>query len=108
MHVYRDRAQIPICRVDMFMAHEDLHDEERVDRLTLLLKTFEPSQQPASECRPQQMRRDLQAAGNACTTDDMLISVLANRQAPAGKEELCPPRPSSLTGGPPRPPAAFL
>src|SRR5271170_4009569 len=84
MHVYRDRAQIPICRVDMFMAHEDLHNEERVDRLTLLLKTFEPGQQPASECRPQQMRSGLEAAGNACTTNDMLIGVLANRQASAG------------------------
>src|SRR5258708_4579030 len=76
MRIDRDCAKVPIGSVNGLMGHQYLHNQQRVDRRSLLGEPLETRQHPTSERRAQQMGKGLEPTRFTSAADRRLIGVL--------------------------------
>src|SRR5207249_10459666 len=87
VRVYGDSPKITIGRLNVLVAHEDLHDEQGVDRRSGLGELLESGEHHAGERGTQLMGCCDEPAALRREPDDLLICALANGCAPWPDEE---------------------
>ena len=81
-----DGAKVAVGRLDVLVAEQHLHHDQRVDLGTSAGQVFESREQHASEGGSQQVRGGLEPAGQTRLAHGSLIGVLA-RGCTAGVDE---------------------
>src|SRR5512135_3841220 len=89
MRVNSDCPKIAVRRPDVFMTHQDLDDEQRVDGLASFCQLLESREHHAGEGRAQPMRCSDESAAVALNTNDLLIGVPPNRSTTRADKKRC-------------------